>query len=380
MLIVSTTLLLILVGGIVYVELRWQLQTDGQLSLRSEVAEVRTDVGPVLNAKTTRVHRLSFSDDRGQNVFFLLTRSGLTRAESTQIPVPVTVLRTQLPHPGAYAVFQYQGKVYRIYREDWTSHGRAVTLFVYKLILQEQETLARVRNLLLAVGGAGALLSVGSNLWLARSALRPARQTWAAHQNMLVELSHELQTPLATIRAITAMKVEDAQARENLVREIGHASELVQDILYLSRLRSTISLQLDEPVAVSDITEEVAERFVVLAAGRELTLHGRAEPGLYVNTTSERWARLVSTLLKNVVDHAAHGSEATWSLRSQADLVRLTLTNRVDPRYVSRTPARGVQGFGMEIARRLAADMAGVVDWQTTDDGAVTTVIVPRLH
>lgn len=376
----STLMLLILVGGLVYLGLRVQLKQDGQASLQSEVLEVEDAIRSLSVLPTQTVTKLQFSDDKGQNAFFIVSYQGETTLTSSTLPVSLAAL----PKVGksGFAIFSYDDNLYRVLQENWSFQGHVYQIYVYRLALQEFAALDHARDVLIGGGLLGLFAAMTFDLWLAFRALRPARQTWAEHQQMLAELSHELQTPLATMSAIVAGAGHlDVNVGQELQREISHASGMVQDILFLSRLRaSSIPRRGGEPVAVSDITEEVADRFTALANRREIALQGLAHPGLFVKTTNDAWSRLVSTLLKNVVDHAASPSSATWRLSATGHQVVFVVTNALAP-HAPQPPGDGdlTHGFGLSIARRLAEDMNGTFRMRAQGQKVVTEVTVPRL-
>lgn len=376
----STLMLLILVGGLVYLGLRMQLKQDGQASLQSEVLEVEDTIRSLSVLPTQTVTKLQFSDDKGQNAFFIVSYRGETTLTSSTLPVPLA----SLPKVGTsgFALFSHDGNLYRVLREEWSFQGHVYQIYVYRLALQEFAALDHARDVMILGGLLGLLVAMTFDLWLAFRALRPARQTWAEHQQMMTELSHELQTPLATMNAVLAGAGQlDLNVQQELQREISHASGIVQDILFLSRLRaSSIPRHSGEPVAVSDITEEVADRFMALANRREIELQGEAQPGLFVKTTNDAWSRLVSTLLKNVVDHAASPSSAAWRLSATPHQVEFVISNVLAANDHQNAGNGDVtHGFGLSIARSLAEDMNGTFRMRVQGQRVVTEVVVPRL-
>ncbi len=251
-------------------------------------------------------------------------------------------------------------------------------MIMYRSIETEERVLRHVITLISEVGAAGMLLAIAFNLWLGNWVLRPTRRIWEAQQTMLIELSHELQTPLATMHAVTN-QVEPRDVRDRLRREILNASDLVSNILYLSKLR-VLPKQMYEPVAVSDLTEEIVERMDVLAQRRGIRLEGSGKPGAYVLTSPETWTRLASTILKNVVDHALPNTTAHWQLTVQGDTVLFQVENQYD----EETSGISVNGppprFGMTIVRRLVASMGGQIDVTAQHGHFLVTVRVPLLR
>ncbi len=388
------------VGVAVYGQARWLEIRAGEKVLEEAVPEIREALPKHTPSQLRQPVTVRLADDSEPNVFFYVTRSGHAVVASDRRPVPLSVLQQAIARPG-FATFAYKGASYRAFRTEVARGGTVFgTAWVYAKIDDEEAGLRRLAHVILDVGGVAVLASAAVNLWLAARAIRPARATWQAYQESVTTLSHELQTPLATLQALILAPGIDEHTRQALRREIDHASSMVRDILYLSRLHPSLPAADPEPVAVSDVTEEMAARFTELAKARGLAFAGSAEPGLYVRTTPETWMRLVSTLLKNVIDHAAPHTDARWTLHAQGDMVVFETRNlasspgaipgpaldRGATRSVDRTEREAVRGqdaahrgFGLRVVDRLVKAMAG--KWSMTREGdvVVVTVQVPRL-
>ncbi|MCL6445805.1 MAG: HAMP domain-containing histidine kinase [Alicyclobacillus sp.] len=379
MLIVSTTLLLGLLGSAVYLELRRQLQASAEASLTVAVAEVREALhdqdGDASVAGRTATNAIALNDIKGRSVFFVLLRGRRVESRSSAHPVPAPVL-IRVAAKAGFAQFDYGGSTYRAYTVlHW--RGRNEYLIVYAKTQIEEETLRRFVRIMSEAGGIGMLVSLGFSLWLARRAIRPAQATWTAYQEAVTLVSHELQTPLAAMQAVLSSPPVDEHARALLQHEVSEASHLVNDILYWSRLGKHMPSAASYPVAVSDIAEECAVRFQPFAQHRNIWLEGAAEPGLYVRTTDEKWERLLSTVFKNVIDHAQPGSRAVWALSADGSQVAFSTRNQV---RTDGRPQHFPKGIGLRIVDRLVAEMGGTWRMSPADAHMEVTIRVPRLR
>ncbi|CAM3955567.1 sensor histidine kinase [Alicyclobacillus pomorum] len=377
LMILGTVVLLVCFGGFVYLELNHQLRMEGDMSLRSEFVEVHERVVTAPRISEDIFRLLDTSDDKGLSLYTLIhTPHGNYVSEHT--PVAPSTLLTHTSN-GHFTNMLYNNQHYRIFSDTFVKSGVPVQIVTFESTQQVYVTLKHVRNLLFLVGTVGVVGAILFHLWIARKALIPAQKTWQAHQEMLVELSHELQTPLATMNAIVSTHVAEKEIQEDLSREILEASTLVKDILYLSRLNAK-SFQVHlQPVAVSDLTDEVIERFRPLLQQRNIHLSGFSQPGLFLMSTPEMWTRLISTLCKNVVDHAEEDTEATWSLTAESHMIQFRLKNRAQTMPTAVHPPRDMtRGFGMKIANRIVEEMQGRIDVRMDGPWVITTVVVPQ--
>lgn len=360
LLVISTGLLLLLLGGAVYRELKSELTREGEQALQMQADPIHDAIRDAQMVQHPPDEG-DIHDERGQYVYFYAkTPRGIVH--STKSPIPYRVLASAMKGH-IFSRFSYSGQHYRVYAFKTEYAGARDQAYAYSLTTEERSVLNHVESLMWIVGGVGFVLALIGNLILARRLVQPTLKTWTAYRETVLELSHELQTPLATVKAMMISRNVEVSTARDVQHEIDRASQMVSDMLYLSRLRSGVKERETQPVAVSDITEEVADRFRALASEQGVQLVGTAQPGLFVETTSGEWERLVSTLFKNVIDHASSDAPATWHMASNGRLVRLVVENSVPAakRKQARSPERGV---GLQIVARLASRMHGSVHSQ----------------
>ncbi|GMA64839.1 sensor histidine kinase [Alicyclobacillus fastidiosus] len=349
-----------------------ELTKDGQNDLVTQSGPVDDALESLLSG--VRVDPGDLRDERGQNVYFFAVVDGGVVA-SPRTPVPFAVV-SGLSFKDHFATVRFDGSPYRVYEFDTTvGHQRAHT-YMYSLISQEDAMLWHARHLMWTVGGIGFVVALVGNLFLAARLMRPTVQAWTAYRETVLELSHELQTPLATVGAMMSSRNVDEQTATDVRHELERASRMVSDMLFLSRLRSGVFLQPTEPVAVSDITEEAAERYSAILLLQDCHLVGRAEPGLFVETSPPAWERLASTLFKNVVDHAAEHTEATWELYEEGRRVYFVIENvaTLGNQEAKPAPERGV---GLQIVARLVERMRGRMEVEERDGRFRVSINVP---
>lgn len=182
-------------------------------------------------------------------------------------------------------------------------------------------------------------------------ALAKAEAGERAKGDFLATVSHELRTPLTAIlgfakivRRRLADRVAPAlaracdpralaaaeQARENLdiiLAEAGRLTELINDVLDLTRLEAGTMDWKIEPVDVRSLAEEAAASFRESLRAKGLECEVRAEPGLPpVPGDRERLVQVLHNLLSNAVKFTAAGRVEVRAARD-GEGVRLTVAD-----------------------------------------------------
>ncbi len=206
----------------------------------------------------------------------------------------------------------------------------------------------------------------------------------ARERHLLLAVSHDLRTPLTSIRgfaeAIHDGAVEDeAQAADVIIAESRRLERLVGDLLDLTKLEArqmSISLR---PTDVAEVVSTTAEGFRPAAAKGGLALVVEASEGRPDQPPAEadpdRLAQLLANLIENALAFArtavtvAFGTDpstgaCTISVDDDGPGIAPGELNRVFERFyqADRGPqSRAGSGLGLAIVAELAAAMGGSV-------------------
>lgn len=215
-------------------------------------------------------------------------------------------------------------------------------------------------------------------------------------RQFLLSVSHDLRTPLTSIRGYAEALAEGATddvagAAAVIGTEARRLERLVQDLLDLARLDTKrFSLELRR-VDAATVAAGVVEAMRPEAAhlGLELELGGPAGGGPWVDADPDRLGQVVSNLVENGCTFAAH--TVAVALTEQDHWCRISVTDdgagipsdalgRVFERHFTagRGPARRVgTGLGLAIVAELVRSMGGnVAAHSPVVDGHGTTVVV----
>jgi signal transduction histidine kinase len=224
---------------------------------------------------------------------------------------------------------------------------------------------------------------------LTAEARRRAEQAEQGRRQLILDASHELRTPVATIRAhIDSLQLLDGDQLSEKVRdylgvsqrELERLSALVDDLLMLARADAD-GLQLDlRPVAVGAVVEEVYEALGPLAEHeRQVTLvRTIAEDTPLAYADRDRLGQVLLNLVRNAITYTPAGGLVSLDVAAGAEpgTVALTVTDtgigiteddleHVFERFyrsdASRARHTGGFGLGLSIVRNLVRAMGGTV-------------------
>jgi signal transduction histidine kinase len=247
---------------------------------------------------------------------------------------------------------------------------------------------------LVAVGLSGATLALG--LVLTARAVRARARLADMRSDFVSTVTHELKTPIATIRAIgdtlvTGRVSEPHAMREYaqlLVHEAKRLTRLVDNLLAYARITDVTEAYSFEPVSPAHMVDQVVRRFSSQLAERGFRVTVDVPPGLAF-VRADRTA--MELLLDNVVDNAIRysGEERVISIDGREDdaTVMLAIADRgggipgdelplVTRRFFrGRRASSGGSGLGLAIASRIVDDHHGTLEI-TSQPGQGTTVTI----
>ena len=254
---------------------------------------------------------------------------------------------------------------------------------------QDSRGFLLVAKLLIGVFVAAIVFGGSLLLWQAHRNLLEARQKTSFVSNV----SHELKTPLTTIRMYAELlgegRIRDVQKKRKyldvIVAESQRLTRLVNNVLDFSRLeqgKKTYSLErLD---LVTELRHVLATQAVRLQeAGLRLEDHLPAVP-VMAHTDRDAVEQAVLNLVDNAIKYAADGGEVTVEVDDGPSAAYIRVMDRgpgvpashrerifeqfhrVDQSLTARQPG---SGLGLSIARRLLRDVGGELTYTARDGG-----------
>jgi signal transduction histidine kinase len=156
------------------------------------------------------------------------------------------------------------------------------------------------------------------------------RHLEAARRNLVAWASHDLRTPLASMRAmIDALADGVVTDPENVARylqqsqsEIARMSGLIDDLFDLAQLDTGHLEIFCEDNSLSDLISDTLEGFTARAEAREITLTGSVSPEVDpVWMAPDKISRVLHNLLENAIRHTRPGGRIQLNAAVEEDAV-----------------------------------------------------------
>ncbi len=142
------------------------------------------------------------------------------------------------------------------------------------------------------------------------------RRVESLRRELIAWVSHDLQTPLTSVSAISEALLDDVvddpetvrRYLRTIIKEIEYLSKLIEDLSQLAQLDSGVMRLEKQPVVIADLISDTLESFSHLTASREITLQGDVAQNLGEFTVDPvRISRVINNLLENSLNHTSPG-------------------------------------------------------------------------
>ncbi|RYG26998.1 HAMP domain-containing histidine kinase, partial [bacterium] len=229
---------------------------------------------------------------------------------------------------------------------------------------------------------------------LEQATTQQLRETVEQQRRFTADASHELKTPLATIKAHTGLlkmgelPEEDAESVGAIDTAANRMTGLVNDLLILARADGG---SLVAKTANVDLMEAVNEAVCAVSPGG-VDVRPAPRP-LVVEGNAEAITRLFINLLDNAKKYAGTDERVEVRFAKRGDTVEIAVVDHgvgIAPEHLSRlfnrfyrpdtsrTSETGGTGLGLAICREIATAHGGTIEVASTvGKGTTFTVVLP---
>ena len=207
-------------------------------------------------------------------------------------------------------------------------------------------------------------------------------------QDFVANVSHELRTPIAAILGYAetlqsgalADAIHGPQMVDIIHRQSERLSELVSDLLELSRLDAGERPLSVGSVSVGEVVARAAEAVEPRASAKHITITHHVSAGLAARGDAKALEQVLVNLLDNAVKYTPEGGSVELTGRNEAARVELSVRDTglgIEAKHLPRLFERfyrvdrgrsremGGTGLGLSIVRHLVSAMGGEVRVQS---------------
>jgi two-component system sensor histidine kinase SenX3 len=230
------------------------------------------------------------------------------------------------------------------------------------------------------------------------------RRVDAVRRDFVANVSHELKTPVGALALLAEAVQESADDPEAVRRfsnrmqhETARLSQLVQDLIALSRLQGNDPLRAGTVVSIDDVVAEAVDATHLEADARRIRLEVRGQHGLHVIGDLDQLSTALRNLITNAINYSPDLTRVIIAVKTVGksdDTIEISVADqgigiperdlervferfyRVDP---ARSRATGGTGLGLSIVKHIAANHGGDVRvWSSEGAGSTFTLRLPR--
>lgn len=221
-----------------------------------------------------------------------------------------------------------------------------------------------------------------------------------SRRDFVANISHELKTPIGAISILAdtiTQAADDPPAVRHfggrLSRESQRLSDMVGQIIDLSRLQSRDPMESASEVGVDDLIADARVRTQMLAEQRGIQVVVAGQPEVSVWGDEAQLADAVTNLVQNAIAYSDAGGRVSISALCDGSMVDIMVADngigigpedqeRIFERFYrvdyARSRENGGTGLGLAIVKHVAAVHGGAVQvWSQLGQGSTFTLQLP---
>ncbi len=226
------------------------------------------------------------------------------------------------------------------------------------------------------------------------------RRLDAIRRDFIANISHELKTPIGALSILSEAVLGASDDPKAIVKfatrmqtEAKRLSDLVQEIIDLSRLQDDDPLKNAKVLKLADLISEAIDGSRMAAEARNISLSFTQLGDFEVLGDRRQIEMAVSNLVENAINYSPDGTRVAVALRKQDALAEISISDqgvgipekdieriferfyRVDP---ARSRATGGTGLGLSIVKHVVNNHGGDISvWSVEGAGSTFTIRLP---
>jgi two-component system sensor histidine kinase SenX3 len=227
------------------------------------------------------------------------------------------------------------------------------------------------------------------------------RRLDAVRRDFVANISHELKTPIGALSLLSEAVMEASEDPEAVTKfasrmqmEAKRLSDLVQEIINLSRLQSDDPLVGAKGVDTTDLVSQAIDDSRLVAEARKISV--QFTPVLHQQVLGDRTQleMAISNLIENAINYSPENTQVSITEKCENNLIEIAVTDqgigipekdleRIFERFYRVDPARSRQtggtGLGLSIVKHIVSNHGGdVAVWSAEGAGSTFTIRLPQ--
>ena len=222
----------------------------------------------------------------------------------------------------------------------------------------------------------------------------------AVRRDFVANISHELKTPIGGI-SILAEAISEGSEDPVLVKnfsermkiEANRLSNLVQEIIDLSRIQDQDSMQNAVMLQLNNVIEEAIYQSKIRAEKKAIEINFVADEKVEFFGDKKQMVMAISNLIENAINYSPERTVVTVVLKLSDDFAEITIKDqgvgiaeadldRIFERFyrvdAARSRETGGTGLGLSIVKHVISNHGGDIQvWSAPGTGSTFTVLLP---
>ena len=224
---------------------------------------------------------------------------------------------------------------------------------------------------------------------------KPVAESYEKQKRFITDAGHEIKTPLAIIEAdadVLEMDLEENEWVDDIKKQTKRLASLTNDLVSLARMEEAGASLSKTQLKLSELIEEEASAYEMLAQAGNKTLNMQIQPNLVYTGDEKAIRRLANILLDNAMKYSPENTEVSLFLSSSGQKIRFSVSNRTEQEVAekdlsllfdrfyrmdaSRNSETGGHGIGLSMAKAICEAHGGKIAASTPDGHSLTMEVI----
>lgn len=227
-----------------------------------------------------------------------------------------------------------------------------------------------------------------------------AQRVHDVRRDFVANISHELKTPVGALSLLSEAVLGAKDDPESVIKfarrmqsEAKRLTDLVQEIINLSRVQDSDPLQLAQEVGIEYLIREAIDQCQISADNRSITVTYSESTPAVVLGDRDQLIMAIHNLIENAINYSPEGTKVSISTNIENGIINISVTDqgigiseseqeRIFERFYRVDPARSRQtggtGLGLSIVKHVASKHGGEVTlWSVENIGSTFSLRLP---